>query len=64
MIHRSGRRATARVAHLLERRADPGTCLYALVDGHWSCYSIRPNASADITAAETWLRKRSWQAWG
>jgi len=41
-----------------------GTCLYASVDGRWGCYTIRPNASASIAAAEEWLRKRSWEEWG
>jgi hypothetical protein len=41
-----------------------GTCLYALRDGEWGCYAIRPNASETIAAAEAWLEKRGWEGWG
>jgi hypothetical protein len=41
-----------------------GTCLYALRDGEWGCYTIRPNASETIASAERWLEKRGWEAWG
>ncbi len=40
-----------------------GTCLYARRDGEWSCYTIRPNASASIASAEAWLKKRDWEGW-
>jgi hypothetical protein len=41
-----------------------GTCLYALRDGGWGCYTIRPNASETITSAVAWLEKRDWEDWG
>lgn len=41
-----------------------GTCLYALVDGEWGCYTIKPNASETIGAAERWLDEREWEDWG
>jgi hypothetical protein len=41
-----------------------GTCLYALRDGEWGCYTIRPNASETIAAAQAWLEKRGWEDWG
>jgi len=41
-----------------------GTCLYALRDGEWGCYTVRPNASDTIAAAEAWLDKRGWEDWG
>ena len=40
-----------------------GTCLYALRDGEWGCYTIKPNASKTIAAAEAWLQKRGWEEW-
>jgi hypothetical protein len=40
-----------------------GTCLYALRDGQWGAYTIRPNQSGDIETAIAWLGKRGWQAW-
>lgn len=40
-----------------------GTCLYALRDGVWGCYAIRPNASETISSAEKWLEKRGWEEW-
>lgn len=40
-----------------------GTCLYALKEGAWGCYTIRPNASETIAAAEAWLEKRGWEDW-
>ncbi len=40
-----------------------GTCLYALRDGEWGCYVIKPSASASLSSAEAWLAKRSWQGW-
>lgn len=40
-----------------------GTCLYALRDGEWGCYVIKPSAAASLATAEAWLNKRSWQAW-
>jgi len=40
-----------------------GTCLYALRDGSWNAFTIKPSESDNITAAETWLRKRKWEAW-
>jgi len=41
-----------------------GTCLYALKDGEWGCYTIKPSASETIATAETWLDKREWEDWG
>jgi hypothetical protein len=41
-----------------------GTCLYALKDGEWGCYTIKPSASETIATAETWLNKRDWKDWG
>lgn len=41
-----------------------GTCLYALRDGEWGCYTIKPSASETIATAETWLNKRGWKDWG
>jgi hypothetical protein len=41
-----------------------GTCLYALRDGRWAAYRIRPSESRDIASAETWLEKRKWREWG
>lgn len=38
--------------------------LYALRDGEWGCYTIRPNASETISSAEKWLDKRDWNDWG
>ncbi len=40
-----------------------GTCLYALCDGEWGCYTIKPSASASIASAEMWLDKRNWAGW-
>jgi hypothetical protein len=40
-----------------------GTCLYALRDGRWGAYPIRPSESRDIASAEAWLVKRKWRAW-
>ncbi len=40
-----------------------GTCLYALRDGSWGAYPIRPSASSSIATAEAWLVKRKWKAW-
>ena len=41
-----------------------GTCLYAVRDGEWGCYAVRPNASETIASAEAWLDKRKWEGWG
>jgi hypothetical protein len=41
-----------------------GTCLYALRDGEWGCYTIKPSASETIATAETWLNNRDWKDWG
>jgi len=41
-----------------------GTCLYALRDGEWGCYTIKPSASQTIASAEQWLDKRKWEDWG
>lgn len=40
-----------------------GTCLYALKDGQWGAYTIKPSESASIATAESWLEKRKWQPW-
>ena len=41
-----------------------GTCMYALRDGAWGCYTIKPSASETIATAETWLNNRDWEDWG
>jgi hypothetical protein len=41
-----------------------GTCMYALRDGEWGCYTIKPSASETIAAAERWLNNRDWEDWG
>jgi hypothetical protein len=41
-----------------------GTCLYALREGRWGAYRIRPSESRDIATAEAWLVKRKWKQWG
>ena len=41
-----------------------GTCLYAVRDGQWAAYRIRPSESRDIASAEAWLEKRKWRQWG
>lgn len=38
--------------------------VYALKDGEWGCYTIKPNASETIATAESWLEKREWEDWG
>jgi hypothetical protein len=40
-----------------------GTCLYALRDGRWGAFTIRPNQSRDIETAIAWLERRGWRAW-
>jgi hypothetical protein len=40
-----------------------GTCLYAILDGQWGAYTIKPNQSGDIATALAWLEKRGWRAW-
>jgi hypothetical protein len=40
-----------------------GTCLYAVVDGQWGTFTIRPNQSGDIATAIAWLEKRQWREW-
>lgn len=40
-----------------------GTCMYALRDGEWGCYTIKPGASETIATAENWLGKRDWNGW-
>lgn len=40
-----------------------GTCLYALKDGEWGAYTIRPSESKRIATAEAWLEKRKWKPW-
>jgi hypothetical protein len=40
-----------------------GTCLYAIQEGQWEAYTIRPSESSSIAQAEAWLVKRKWQAW-
>jgi hypothetical protein len=39
-------------------------CLYALKDGEWGRYTIRPSTSETIATAEAWLDKREWEDWG
>ncbi len=41
-----------------------GTCLYALREGKWGCYTIKPSVSETISSAEQWLDKRKWEDWG
>jgi len=40
-----------------------GTCLYLKQEGEWKAYTIRPNQSDSIAAAERWLIKRKWRPW-
>lgn len=40
-----------------------GTCLYALVDGSWGAYGVKPSESGSIRAAEAWLVKKEWEGW-
>ena len=40
-----------------------GICLYALMDGKWNVFMIKPNQSQDIEMAVAWLVKREWQGW-
>jgi hypothetical protein len=40
-----------------------GSCLYALKDGAWGAYPIKPSESGSIKTAEAWLVKRDWKAW-
>jgi len=40
-----------------------GRCLYAIVDGKWGAFTIKPNQSGDIATAITWLKKREWREW-
>ena len=40
-----------------------GVCLYAVVDGKWDAFTIKPNQSGDIATAIAWLKKRDWQEW-
>lgn len=40
-----------------------GICLYALMDGKWNVFMIKPNQSQDIETAVAWLVKREWQGW-
>jgi hypothetical protein len=40
-----------------------GTCLYALREGSWGAYAIKPSESRSMATAEAWLVKRKWKAW-
>jgi hypothetical protein len=40
-----------------------GTCLYAIVEGEWRAFTIKPNQSGDIATAIAWLKKREWREW-
>ena len=40
-----------------------GTCLYLKQEGAWKAYTIRPNQSDNIAAAERWLIRRRWRPW-
>jgi len=40
-----------------------GSCLYALTDGKWGAYTIKPSESESIASAEVWLEKRKWRPW-
>jgi hypothetical protein len=40
-----------------------GTCLYLKRQEQWRAYTIRPNQSANVATAETWLAKRNWKSW-
>jgi len=44
-------------------RSFGGRCLYALRDREWDAYTVRPNASESIQAAEAWLDKPDWEGW-
>lgn len=41
-----------------------GICLYAIIDGKWDAFTIRPNQSRNIKSAMAWLEKRNWKDWG
>jgi hypothetical protein len=41
-----------------------GTCLYALREGRWGAYRVRPSQGRDLATAEAWLVKRKWKQWG
>ncbi len=59
-------RATKLVGESLIRNVGPipqHTCLYALTDGEWGCYTIKPSASETIATAKTCLNKRDWEDW-
>ncbi len=45
--------------------SDPisGRCLYAIVDGKWEAFAIKPNQSGDVATAIVWLKKREWREW-
>ncbi len=38
-------------------------CLYAIRDGKWHAFPLKPNQSRDIDTAVAWLEKRKWRAW-
>jgi len=40
-----------------------GVCLYAIVDGKWDAFTIKPNQSGDVATAIAWLKKREWREW-
>jgi len=40
-----------------------GVCLYAIVDGKWDAFTIKPDQSGDVATAIAWLKKREWREW-
>jgi hypothetical protein len=40
-----------------------GITLYAMHDGEWGEFSIKPNQSESIASSLVWLEKRKWRAW-
>lgn len=40
-----------------------GICLYAMRDGEWQEFTIKPNQSQSIASSLAWLEKRKWRAW-
>ncbi len=40
-----------------------GITLYAMHNGEWGEFSIKPNQSKSIASSLAWLEKREWKAW-
>lgn len=56
-------RALVRFAAFGQFGSFQGSCLYALRDGEWGCFTVRPAAAATIDTAEAWLVRRGWEDW-